>query len=72
MSTQQMISILHVLSAALSARMPLPFFDRATAFVSYCLLFAQGRNIEIMRDIVPADLTRDTQQPRLLGNIESL
>lgn len=66
-----MISISHVLNEAYSARKFRFFVDFIIISVRCCCLFAQNRTIKNIRDIALADLTRDIQQQRLLGNKES-
>lgn len=72
MTNKQMIFISHVFNKASTAGNLLSFLDRISTSVNCCRLFAQDRSIETMHEIAFAYLSRDSQQRRLLGHIESL
>lgn len=70
MSSKQTISTSHIPNRTPPAEQPFLFFDRITTSISYYCFFAHIPNIEIMRKISLAELSRDIKPLRLLGNMK--
>lgn len=70
-TNKDMISIRRVLIEASSAENALFFFDRMLTTISCCRILVQVRALPSVGDIVVAELFRDVQQHRLLGNIKA-
>lgn len=71
MTSKEMFSIFHVLSNTFSTKELFSFFGRITTSGSCCRLFARDHSMESVCDFDLADLTRDIQRHRLLGDIKS-